>query len=426
MATDFLTFIPSSDISVAHTISPTTITNAYSALIDNTDDTYIQAVYDPSSNITTTTTSKFELGAIQIPKAFQMNITECVLSFRCNAINSSYGSGSHDLTLYLDNTEIGSISIKQPIDLVNFNFRPIDSDVSSISTQINSYLQENNYRLFPALTLEISSAIKGAGANSTSTRSYVNISEVQLTVNYETDDNDSILHKKILLRPSADVSVANAATHSKYPSESEYSYLLVNEEVADDGATYISIEVEKSGYTGYATSSFAMSGTVPKRNIKITNFKFVYRYATGGTLISSISDTATISIGGISTSSTYSVAETSTSGSDYETTEITAFDNSDAILTELNKLIKSSGTENLSGITLTLSTSLSTSENTKTSNNDVRYTQLYLELNYEETDIGVCIKSDNSWLTATQAFRKQDGTWIEITADECKALLQEL
>lgn len=53
------------------------------------------------------------------------------------------------------------------------------------------------------------------------------------------------------------------------------------------------------------------------------------------------------------------------------------------------------------------------------------YTELHLELDYEANE-EIFIKRDGAWKAATKTFRKVDGAWAEITADECKGLLQSV
>ena len=51
-------------------------------------------------------------------------------------------------------------------------------------------------------------------------------------------------------------------------------------------------------------------------------------------------------------------------------------------------------------------------------------TQIYLELDVETvTDIGIHHKVNGTWKAATAAYKKTNGVWAEITADECKAYL---
>lgn len=52
-------------------------------------------------------------------------------------------------------------------------------------------------------------------------------------------------------------------------------------------------------------------------------------------------------------------------------------------------------------------------------------TQVYLEIDFEvEEPTGIFIKRNNNFIEATKAYQKISGAWVEITADECKTLIQ--
>lgn len=230
----------------------------------------------------------------------------------------------------------------------------------------------------------------------------------------------------IILRPSADITVEDSSAYAHYvcPDGSTSKYLLVNEEEADDSATYI--HSEGNGGEDQFISSFIMSGVIPKKNISITNIRFIYRYAMYYSITgSSATDTITINMGDNSASVVWSMEKTDSMDS-YVTQEITGFDNLDTLLSELNDYIKANGAGEFSAITLTLYSTMIRGETTKDSSIDAYITQLYLELDYEETDIGVYIKSSGEWLPAMQAFQKVSGAWAEITGEECKTILQNL
>lgn len=56
---------------------------------------------------------------------------------------------------------------------------------------------------------------------------------------------------------------------------------------------------------------------------------------------------------------------------------------------------------------------------------EVRLSQLYLEIDYNEIlDIGVHKKVNGEYKAANAAYRKIGGSWVEITEDECKSILK--
>lgn len=214
----------------------------------------------------------------------------------------------------------------------------------------------------------------------------------------------------ITLRPSADISVG----HQLYPSDSEAAYLLINEEVADDNSTYICVVGAKGGDSATATSSFKMNGALPNKNMLITDFKIMCRgqtdtYASGNATI-------TLTLSNITASANI----TSFSGLGYNTEESTDIENKESFLIALNNYIKNQDVD----LILTLTTNITVDNNTKASDERVPVTQLYMELTYEEIETGIYAKINNAWYAASQAFQKSNGSWVAITMDQCKSIMQ--
>ena len=77
------------------------------------------------------------------------------------------------------------------------------------------------------------------------------------------------------LRPSADISVDDTIDH--YPSSGYYPYMLINEEVADDDATYIKLSCTP-GESKTAYAEFELSGFPQQRVTKINSILGGRRY----------------------------------------------------------------------------------------------------------------------------------------------------
>ena len=201
-----------------------------------------------------------------------------------------------------------------------------------------------------------------------------------------------------ILRPSADISVG----HTLYPSDSTAAYLLINEETDDGSSTYIT-----SNSSSGLTSKFALSGNIPSELAKVTNIKVVHVSSNAASNYTSIINYS-LEIDGtkVSVSDSFSPSDTS----------YIVYEKNITDTTFLNKL-NSSGA--FSDLTLTITSSCASNKSYK-----VNTTQVYLEVTYNTADIGVHKKINGSWVAATQAYQKTNGAWTEITADECKAILQ--
>lgn len=221
----------------------------------------------------------------------------------------------------------------------------------------------------------------------------------------------------IYFRPSADIS----AGHATIPSGSDSEYLLINEEVSDGNTTYIHLAVQgDSGAAGSATSQFLMSGDVPENSkYTITGARCYISAALGTDAYSQdYSLTATF----IVRSREYSVVV----NADMERDKYQLFVMGVTDIVALINEYRSQNNGNFPTIQLKLTTIGKSAGSSDTKSYTViKVSQIYLELSYaEQTDIGVHVKKSGEWKAATQAYRKVNGAWVEITADECKEILQ--
>lgn len=219
----------------------------------------------------------------------------------------------------------------------------------------------------------------------------------------------------IYLRPSADISVG----HVKTPEDSTSAYLLINEEVSDGATTHIDVQGKGENKTGTATSQFSMSGNLPENpKYTVTGAKCCISAALGADAqTTGYSVTATFTING----ATYTAVLDSSMTTDYLLFEL----DMPEVVFAINEYVSQQGafpSVTVSVTSVAITTSSGSAQKTYTV---LMVSQIYLELSYDaQTDIGVHMKIGGEWKAATQAYRKVDGAWVEITADECKTILQ--
>lgn len=194
----------------------------------------------------------------------------------------------------------------------------------------------------------------------------------------------------LILRPVSDESL----NHSCNSGSNGYS--LISESSVDDDSTYI-YQTVSSTSSASVTSSFTLGGTMPSGLFKITGATLYVRgrssanYTYSGTYQLSI-DSSTSSMS-LSTS--------------YQTSSSTG------VATSLiNNTYTSSNFPSLS-VTITTAGNKSTSKN---SSFQIRITQIYLELEYEEIvedSSAYYIKVDGRWRKVLTAYRKVNGVWEE-------------
>lgn len=207
----------------------------------------------------------------------------------------------------------------------------------------------------------------------------------------------------IILRPSADVTLGHNC------SSGSNGYSLINESSADDDSTYIYQSISSTSSSS-KTSTFKMSGTLSTSNkIKVTSIKVYVRAYENGSSNYTCSGKYKISAGGNSSSeATMSNITSQTSYTNYSTT----YSASD---------LNISGTEFSSLDDLNMTVTVITSGNltsTKGSSFNVRVTQVYAEVTYEEvipTGTGLYIKSNGSYVEVQKVYKKVNGIYVEQT-----------
>ena len=194
----------------------------------------------------------------------------------------------------------------------------------------------------------------------------------------------------LILRPVSDESL----NHSCNSGPSGYS--LISESSADDDSTYI-YQTVSSTSSASVTSSFTLGGTMPSGLFKITGATLYVRgrssanYTYSGTYQLSIDSSAS----SMSLSTSYQISS------------------STGVATSLiNNTYTSS---NFPSLSVTITTAGNKSS-TKNSNFQIRITQIYLELEYEEIiedPSAYYIKVDGRWRKVLTAYRKVNGAWEE-------------
>ena len=193
----------------------------------------------------------------------------------------------------------------------------------------------------------------------------------------------------LILRPVRDESIGHSY------SSGDGGYAMISESSADDDSTYI-YQTVSSTSSASVTSSFTLGGTMPSGSFKITGATLYVRgrssanYTYSGTYKLSIDSSAS----SMSLSTSY---QTSSSG----------------VATSLiNNTYTSSNFPSLS-VTITTAGKKSSSKN---SNFQIRVTQIYLELEYEEIvedPPAYYVKVDGRWRKVLTAYRKVNGAWEE-------------
>ena len=194
----------------------------------------------------------------------------------------------------------------------------------------------------------------------------------------------------LILRPVSDESL----NHSCNSGSSGYS--LISESSADDDSTYI-YQTVSSTSSASVTSSFTLGGTMPSGLFKIT----------GATLYVRGRSSANYTYSGTYQLSIDSSASSMSLSTSYQTSSSTG------VATSLiNNTYTSSNFPPLS-VTITTAGNKSSSKN---SNFQIRVTQIYLELEYEEIvedPPAYYVKVDGRWRKVLTAYRKVNGAWEE-------------
>ena len=187
----------------------------------------------------------------------------------------------------------------------------------------------------------------------------------------------------LILRPVSDESL----NHSCNSGSSGYS--LISESSADDDSTYI-YQTVSSTSSASVTSSFTLGGTMPSRSFKIT----------GATLYVRGKSSANYNYSGTYQLSIDSSASSMSLSTSYQTSSSTG------VATSLiNNTYTSSNFPSLSvAITTTGKKS-----STKDDDFQIRVTQVYLELEYEEVIQDIYIKENGNWNKYSAVYKKENG-----------------
>ena len=192
----------------------------------------------------------------------------------------------------------------------------------------------------------------------------------------------------LILRPVSDESL----NHSCNSGSSGYS--LISESSADDDSTYI-YQTVSSTSSASVTSSFALGGTMPSGLFKIT----------GATLYVRGRSSANYTYSG-----TYQLSIDSSASSMSLSTSYQTSSNTGVATSLINNTYTSLNFPSLS-VTITTAGNKSSSKN---SNFQIRITQIYLELEYEEI-VGdnsiIYIKESGNWNNYSAVYKKENGVW---------------
>lgn len=199
-----------------------------------------------------------------------------------------------------------------------------------------------------------------------------------------------------ILRPVADETLKHSC------SSGSSGYILINEDSADGDSTYIYHEAKKNSIA-YLDSEFRLSSP-SKKKIKINSYK-VYisacrtgtKDATARASLKYYNPKGEVLYGRVNDVTTqYSVCEYNIGV--WKNVIIDSFEDSYAA----HIIIYSTAIKN----------------NDKDDNFQVRITQVYAVLDYEEisdpeTGTGIFLKSNGSWEEVKSVYKKVDGTWVQ-------------
>ena len=167
----------------------------------------------------------------------------------------------------------------------------------------------------------------------------------------------------LILRPTSDISLGHTC------SSGSSGYAMLDEEIADDGSTYIQQTIN-SRSSSSETSSFKFTMAMPVSKLKITAIKaYVRATSTSSSSYDSYSLNYTVSING-KTSSSQSMSLSSSYSTKSVSLSTSTFNLSNVEINNLNNL--------------NFQMSITTSGHRYKDNFHIRITQIYLEITYEE------------------------------------------
>ena len=193
----------------------------------------------------------------------------------------------------------------------------------------------------------------------------------------------------LILRPVSDESLNHSC------SSGSSGYAMISESSSDDDSTYI-YQTVSSTSSASVTSSFTLGGTMPSGSFKIT----------GATLYVRGKSSANYTYSGTYQLSIDSSASSMSLSTSYQTSSSTG------VATSLiNNTYTSSNFPSLS-VTITTAGKKSSRKN---SNFQIRVTQIYLELDYEEIiedTPSIYIKESGNWRKYSAVYQKENGIWV--------------
>lgn len=193
----------------------------------------------------------------------------------------------------------------------------------------------------------------------------------------------------LILRPSSDSSLQHSC------SSGSNGYAMISESSADDASTYIYQSVSGTS-SSTVSSTFNLSGALPTGSFKIISAKLYVRAASSG-------------------SGTYSgTYKLSTDSSTANMSLSTSFQTSTTTSTASSLIGNTYTSSNFPGLSIAISTT-GRKSSSKDSNFQVRVTQAYLELEYEEIVVNedkIYIKENGVWVEYSEVYKKVNGTWV--------------
>lgn len=190
----------------------------------------------------------------------------------------------------------------------------------------------------------------------------------------------------LILRPISDRSLKHSC------SSGSSGYAMISESSADDDSTYVYQTVSSRTSTS-ETSSFTLGGTMPSGRFKITKATLYVRGRSTGEY--TYSGTYKLSIDSSASSMSLSTS--------YQTSSSTG------VATSLiNNTYTSS---NFPSLSVTITTTGKKSS-TKDDDFQIRVTQVYLQLEYEEIVEDIYIKENGNWNKYSTVYKKENGIWV--------------
>lgn len=218
--------------------------------------------------------------------------------------------------------------------------------------------------------------------------------------------------------------------HVGYPENTDI-YRWISEDVSDGDVDYIYAPAPDQTYDSVKTqelvSLFYFNGDIPENKIKVLSFKIKY--------------SAKDSITGDQTSEIWFLVSSAATISKTSSKSITDYQSEpeeialpDEDVQTLNTWLSKAGKGNFPEFSVFVYTINGYNEEKEGGSGDshdkytyseVRLSQLYLEIEYEEVlSIGVHKKVGGEYKAAIGAYRKVDGAWVELTEEEAKSVLK--